>query len=311
VFAKAIFFALLGAGFAASAHAVSRTYIAIAGSDSNVASNCSVSAPCREINAALTVTDAGGEILVLSSGSYQPATLNKSVGVVAAPGVHAGISVAAGTGIEIGSPGASVVLRGLSIAGVGGSIGISMTNGIRLAVEHCVISGFRSAGLSVSVPAFVSVSDSVLRDHGTGGARLSNGATAAIARSKFLGNGYGGIVIENAQPGTTTRASVSQSIVMGIKDGADWGISAESYGSTSTVQVEVTRSTITNTSKGVVAYSTSGGSATTVLTKSRVSGNTTGLEQLGGGAVLRSRGNNTVHGNSTNSSGAITPLPPV
>ncbi len=311
MFTKALSLALLCAGFAAPIHAASRTYVAISGSDTNVASNCSNAAPCREINAALTVTDAGGEIVVLNSGDYQPATLNKSVAVVAAPGVHAGIPVSAGTGIAINTPGVNVVLHGLSIVGAGGSVGIGMFDGSKLAVERCVISGFRSAGLVVAAPVQVSVNDSIFRDHGTGGLRLSNGARGEIARSKFLGNGYGGIVIESAQPGTTTRASVSQSIVMGIKDGADWGISAESYGVTSTVQVEVMRSTITNTSKGVVAYSTSGGSATTVLNRSRVSGNTTGIEQLGAGAILRSRGNNAVQGNGANSSGTITPLAPI
>ncbi len=295
-------------GLAAVANAAPRSFVSIVGSDVNVSSSCAATAPCRNIAAALSVTDTGGEIITLTSGGYEGANLNKSVSVIAPPGIHAGINVSTGTGLTIDTSGVTVVLRGLNIHGIGGNHGVAMSNGVMLSIEHCVISGMRSAGVSVTTPAVVRIYDTIIRDQGAGGLRLSNGARADIARSKFLGNAYGAVVVETNTPGTTTRASVSESMVVGIKDGADWGISAESYHASASAQVEVIRSTISNTTKGVVAYSTLGGPSVAVLSRSRVTGNTTGLEQLGGGSVFRTRANNSVHANAANSSGTLTPL---
>ncbi len=59
------FLVLLGA---LPAYAAQRTFVSTSGSDANTASNCTSTAPCRGFTAALTVTDAGGEIVVLTSG---------------------------------------------------------------------------------------------------------------------------------------------------------------------------------------------------------------------------------------------------
>ena len=45
-----------------------------------------------------TVTDSGGEIVVLSSGGYGPVLINKSVSIIAPEGIYAGISVFSGSG---------------------------------------------------------------------------------------------------------------------------------------------------------------------------------------------------------------------
>lgn len=305
---KNIFGAILGLCLSGAADAAQRSFVSITGSDGNIGSECAVTSPCRNFAAALSVTDAGGEILVLDTGSYESVSLNKSVAIIAPPGVHAGIGVATGNGVSIDTPGVNVVLRGLSITGFGGSNGIAMTAGAKLSIENCVVAGFRSTGVVVTTPAKIRIYDSLIRDHGAGGVRLSAGATADIARSKFLGNAYGGVIVESSTPGTVTRASVSRTIVVGIKNGADWGISAESYNGTGTALVEVTRSTISNTTRGVVAYSTVGGASVATLAASQVNGNVTGLEQLGSGAIFRTRSNNAVQANDANSSGTLTTL---
>ncbi|CAG1011514.1 hypothetical protein BURK2_04283 [Burkholderiales bacterium] len=308
---KYLFCAILGSCLTSAAVAAQRSFVSVTGSDANVGSGCAVTTPCRTFGTALSVTDAGGEILVLSSGGYEAVSVNKSIAIIAPPGVHAGIAVTTGNGISIDTPGANVVLRGLSILGLGGSNGIAMTAGSKLAVENCVVAGFRSAGVLVTAAAAVRIHNSLIRDQGAGGIRLSGGATADISRSKLLGNAYGGVVVETNSPGMVTRASISESMVVGIKDGADWGISAESYTATGTALVEVIRSTISNTTKGVVAYSTVGGSSVATLAKSQVNGNVTGMEQLGAGAIFRTPGNNTVRANEFNSSGTLTPLAPI
>ena len=125
---------LVGALLAlASAEAAQRTFVASTGNDANP---CSLAQPCRGFAAALNQTDVGGEIVVIDSAGYGVFTTDRSVSVIAPPGVHAGVSVfSPSNGITVDGPGAKVVLRGLSINGQGGAIGIWMRNGTELHVE--------------------------------------------------------------------------------------------------------------------------------------------------------------------------------
>ncbi len=78
---------------AASANAAQRTFVSTAGFDTN---DCSLTAPCRGFAKALTVTDVGGEIVVLDSGGYGAVAIGQPVSIIAPSGVYAGISVFAG-----------------------------------------------------------------------------------------------------------------------------------------------------------------------------------------------------------------------
>ena len=53
-----------------------RSYISPSGSDNRP---CSRNQPCRTFDGALTKTDAGGEIVALESGTYEPTTIAKSI----------------------------------------------------------------------------------------------------------------------------------------------------------------------------------------------------------------------------------------
>src|SRR5881275_1519114 len=53
-----------------------RSYVSGTGRDST---SCTVSAPCKTLQAALTATAAGGEIYVLNSSNYGAATINTAV----------------------------------------------------------------------------------------------------------------------------------------------------------------------------------------------------------------------------------------
>jgi hypothetical protein len=94
--------AMLVAFAASSASAIPRTFVASSGKDTHA---CTRAQPCRGFAAALALTDAGGEIVVLDSAGYGPVTIDKSVSIVAPPGVYAGISVLSGDGITINTPG--------------------------------------------------------------------------------------------------------------------------------------------------------------------------------------------------------------
>ena len=95
-----------------------RTYIASNGLDTN---DGRLATPCRSIGAALAQTDPGGEIVVLDSAGYGTVSINKSVAVIAPPGIYAGITVTAGTGIDVTA--GVVALRGLTLRGPGGAVG--------------------------------------------------------------------------------------------------------------------------------------------------------------------------------------------
>src|SRR5207302_6412654 len=106
--------------------AVPRVFVSGHGSDSNPGS---ITSPKRSFASALTVTDAGGEIIVLDSAGYGPVTIGQSVSINSPTGVYAGITVTSGNGVTV-SAGASdvVILRGLTINGLPGFNGIQFNS---------------------------------------------------------------------------------------------------------------------------------------------------------------------------------------
>ena len=78
--------------------AAQRTFVASYGVSTNTAFNCSIAKPCRQFSEAIGVTNAGGEVIVLDSAGYGPATINQSISIIAPDGVYAGISVFTGNG---------------------------------------------------------------------------------------------------------------------------------------------------------------------------------------------------------------------
>ncbi|CAG1010791.1 hypothetical protein BURK2_04112 [Burkholderiales bacterium] len=288
---------------------VQRSFVAAqSGNDANLGSGCASATPCKTFAAALGVVASGGEIVALQTGNYGSVLVNKSVALIGAPGVHAGIVASSGgAAVEVSGAGTRLSLRNLAITGVGATHGVVMASGAVLALERVTVSGFASGnGISVSTGAAVQIADCVLRDNLIG-AYLINGVTASITRSKFLGNANNGILVGGNAAGTTTRAAISQVLVTG--SGSDWGISVQSLLNTATVRAQVTRSAVSGSFRGLVANSTAGGVGALTVNRSRVSGNGTGLYQSGAGATLRTRGNNTLSNNTANSSGSITPLP--
>jgi Right handed beta helix region len=178
------------------AHAVQRTHVSAAfGADSNTATGCTAVAPCRFFQAAMTVTDTNGEVVVLDSGGYGAVTITKSLALIAPTGVYAGISVFPGAnGVTIATAGVNVVLRGLTINGQGGNKGISMTAGNSLTVENCVIANMIYYGINVSGITTVNVTDSIVRRNPYAGINLENGVKATITRTVVNGNGRGIVV---------------------------------------------------------------------------------------------------------------------
>lgn len=173
-----------------------RTFVA---SDGNDANPCSRAAPCRAFSAAMALTSAGGEVVVLDSAGYGPVTINKSVSIIAPEGVHAGITVTTGAGITVSGSALRVVLRGLSIAGQGGSTGISVSaTNSEIHVERPVISGLVGTAISVNAAGSrVYVEDAQLRSNGAQGIVVTGGAKAYVDRARLEENANVGAWVYN------------------------------------------------------------------------------------------------------------------
>jgi parallel beta helix pectate lyase-like protein len=274
--------------------AVPRVFVSGLGNDANPGS---ITSPKRSFASALTVTDAGGEIIVLDSAGYGPVTINKSVSITSPTGVYAGITVASGYGVEVSIGGSDVVvLRGLTINGAvgntaSGGIHLSPTPGGQLHVEGCVISGFTSQGSAILVEGsqgHLYVIDTICRGNWNG--INIQGGNNTLDRVRMTGNLSTGLSIT----GQSSFAAITNSVA----SGSTYGFAC--FGSPATdISVEACQSS--NNTYGILV---DGG--TLRVSNSTVTANTNGLYSQNG--TLKSRGNNTVDGNSTNTTGPITPL---
>ena len=225
-----------------------RTFVASTGND---AATCSLAQPCRGFARAVTQTNTGGEVIVLDSAGYGPVTITKSISLIAPAGIYAGIAVFSGDGITVDAPGATVVLRGMSINGQGGSNGVNVLHAARVRIESCVISGMGVDGVMHSAPgAELIVLDTIVRDNGGSGiggdadasvaldhvssehngtngfymTSLSGFARVTIIDSIFAFNGSNGVWVAATNTGKTT-AQVERS-VLAVNGGAGLKISA-------------------------------------------------------------------------------------
>jgi hypothetical protein len=321
---SAYLLAVLCALIVTPAHAlVPRAYVASYGDDSNISSGCSnATHPCRWFFTAVNMVQSDGEVVAIDTSNYGPVTLTKSISLTAAPGIYAGIAVGTGaTGITIASPNINVALRGLTINGQGGSVGILMDPGAagsKLSIENCVISNFwinisdRQYGVSVQTTATVRMVNTLVRDNDIG-ILLDAGATADISGSKFLNNSGVGIFAVNATANTTTSATVSDTVVMGVVMEDNFGIFARADVALAAARVEIIRSSISNTETGV-GVQTQDGIASVSIRKSMVTGSSQcGLSQVFLSTLI-SYGNNTLADNGPNNNnvcGTLTTATPL
>jgi len=253
-----------------------RTFVRSDGADANT---CSIAQPCRSFAAALGKTAAEGEIIVLDSAGYGAVIINQSVAIIAPSGIYAGISVFSDDGIAInGDATVNVVLRGLTINGLGGNVGIHLQQGARLHVEGCEVSNMAGDGISIEADgAEVFVNDSIARDNGGNGIGLIAAATVVIdrLRSERNGNGVGAsqgsltvrdsAVSRNGFRGISMDTAVAGSTLvvegtMIVGNGGDGVFAGRSGLTVGDADLVVARNTIIDNDRGVyIAGSVSGG----------------------------------------------------
>jgi len=286
---------VFGMAMAASgAQAAQRTFVSVHGSDSNTASNCSNTAPCRGFAAALTVTDSGGEIIVQDSGGYGPVTINKTVSLIAPDGVYAGISVASGAGITISTSSISVSLRGLTLNGIGGNNGVYMSDGSSLVMQNCIARNFGpGAAVFVNAPAKVRILDSLLQTS-YNGAYFAGGARVELSAVRILDNSHEGVYAYATGQGLTTALRVFRSEANG--NGSE-GYYAQSDSGALVVLHLKDSAASGNVGSGVYVNS-NGGSVYSSVNTSLLSGNACGIGAEGAAAEMEAFGN-TITGNGT------------
>ncbi|MEO8674198.1 MAG: right-handed parallel beta-helix repeat-containing protein [Casimicrobiaceae bacterium] len=190
---RSIIIALSAIGIVNTADAGQRTFVASHGLDTN---SCTLSAPCRSFGTAIAQTATGGEVIVLDSAGYGPVTIGKSISLIAPAGVYAGVTVSSGDGIVINAAGSTVILRGLSINGLGGAIDVHAMQVASLHIENCVISGATSHGVLNEAPGSVlSVLDTVVRGNGGAGISVAANSAVVIDRTRVEKNGADGFFL--------------------------------------------------------------------------------------------------------------------
>lgn len=278
-----------------------RSYVSPNGSDNRP---CSRNQPCRTFDAALTKTDAGGEIVALESGSYDPTTITKAITLTAAPGADVAIRATSGNAVTITAGiGDTVVLRGLRLIGPGKNT--TGTNGVLVDIvspnccifvqlENCTVSDFdKGVQIDLGVASTLVVSDTVFRSNKTGVSFSVGGVEsqgASITRSRF----------ERNEVGLFTHTGNSVTVSNSVVHGNNIGLQADPGG-----KVDVFDSTITKNGTGI---KTSGGYIR--LASCSVTGNGHGITTDTG--TVASMGNNMIINNDIDVAGAqnfITFLP--
>ncbi len=135
---------------ASAAHAqATRTWVSGVGDDVNP---CSRTAPCKTWAGAISKTAPAGEISALDPGGFGAVTITKSI-TLNGDGTLASILASLTNGVIINAgPSDKIVLRNLSINGVGnGTNGIRFLAGLSLTVDNCTISGFTGRGIEMNL----------------------------------------------------------------------------------------------------------------------------------------------------------------
>jgi len=275
-----------------------RTFVASSGNDG---SPCSIVAPCRTLMTAVDKTIAGGEVIVLDSAGYGPAFIGQSVSIIAPAGIYAGISVFSGfSGLTISGPGIKVELRGLSIVGLGGDIGINFTQGARLAVRDCVISKMSKYGIYASATgSMVNVSNTVLRENGFAGFKADAVLQAVLAGVHAESNDTGVYATSGA------KVTVSDSVVSGSFFGA------EAAGNGGASELMVTRSTLAGNSYGLVVAATTGSARLVADANAMNESSSETFHFAGFGTeIIYTVGNNSVGFTSSLTNGVLTSIGP-
>jgi nitrous oxidase accessory protein NosD len=267
-----------------------KIFVASFGSDANDGSR---GAPKRNFQAAHDAVATDGEIVALDTAGYGAVAITKGIGITAPPGITGFVTVSSGDAVTVNAPGATVTLRGLTLTSTARSATGIAVLGVRvLNLFDCTMSGFsEGVDFSPSNAATLAAKNTTLRDC-TNGVRVPTLAaantTVVLDRCRLEACTTAGLVITTSSTGGVShRAEVHGCLFAG----STGGISL--FGASN--RLVVSECTFSANTIGITV-NTSGASAK--VEGSTITGNGTGLSKVAG-AVLLSRGNNTVENNNT------------
>ena len=279
--------ALLAALFltpSAQAVLASRVFMSTTGNDSNNCANPNT--PCLTFAGSLAQVAVGGEVIAEATGGYGTINVTQSVTVSGPPGVV----IYSGFTVTVNAPGATVVLRGLTIDGTGVTTGsgINVIAVSVLHVESCVITGFAGLGgpdgngINFRSAGQLFVKDTIVRGNGYVGVWVfpSTGTALASVDHCWLEQNAWGLI-----PETNAKATIRDSVASGNTQS---GLQAENGGELN--------------AEGCLVASNGGGLASLSSSILRAANCTVTDNNIGltGSGSLLSRSNNTVEGNTSN-----------
>lgn len=307
---------------------ITRSFVSTSGDD---ARDCTRTAPCRTLRAALAKTAPGGTISILDAGGYGTVVVDKTINIINDGAGTASILVPQGElGVQVKDPfyQARVYLRGLTIEGGGvGSTGVFVTSARAVTVENCVLRNL-IAGIQFGPEASnvasdkqlvfqsaLTVADTTIADNVTAGIIIVpgdiRGTKVALRGVRVFNNTDMGIQVLGGDAKQMVDVAIADSLV--TNNGV--GIMVNTRSSQAPVKVMVTGSTVAHSFfKGVEASVTPPDPgrldvksiAEIWLGQSSVFANTTGLDESGG-ALIRSFGDNYIAGNEREGTFTTTP----
>jgi hypothetical protein len=291
-----------------------RSFVSPTGSDSNP---CTLTAPCRNLQAALAVTNSGGEIVALGTAGYSggaTVTITQPVSIVSPAGIEAGIIGPSGGPAILVFMAGVVSLRGLTIEGEGAATdGVQWQGGNgsadRLEIVDCSIRNFTHDGINIdvfdglTVQKTILISNTIASDNGSSGIEIAPGmffpVRGAIDNATVANNGQNGILINatGATGGGFVDVAISNSLA---ESNGNAGIVVEATGN---AKAEIKNSTMSNNfNTGLVVSSAIVG----------ISGNSIVLNGAGfsNSGTLNSFVNNAIENNRGSNTGATNPVSP-
>ncbi len=308
--------AALGFGLLAATPAAAqatRSWVSAIGDDANP---CSRTAPCKTFRAALSKTASGGEINCLDPGSYGGYTgIGKSI-TIKCEYTEGGVFSPGTGGFIIDAPGATVVLIGLDIDGMGqgaapGTHGVDIANANVVQIRNSHIRGFRAGNgillrpQNAGATTHLIVDNTIISESGSSSAAAVNVAPVPGGRARLtLTNSH----IVNSAPvglridsGGGDNGFVVATVDNTVFSDDSTGILLRAVTGTNTIQLLLSNSLIThNKTDGILV---NGGAAliSARVTNTIITANDTGLA-YGNGGELRTVGDNVLTGNRVDGS---------
>jgi hypothetical protein len=301
--AAAITLTFIPSAFALTA----RVFVSSAGADAGA---CPITAPCRTFAYAITQVSDGGEIIALETAGYGQVVIDRSVSIVAAPGVTAFVNGTAGEAAIDVAPGPAgiVTLRGLALStSTGIHYGVRGLDVLTLNIENCVIDGFSFRGVEFQKGGYtkprVNLVNTLIRNGSMGLLIGSNtfdplGLTyATISDCTFEGQiDYGVYATQNS------RITITNTVFTANHYGVLVGGQSDSM----PAEVTIERSTFSRNGTAVAAFAAPGAQVvqgTARLSNCEITSNDKGLDAIGAMSRILSRVSNGVLTNTVEGNG--------